>query len=197
MRARLLWSFAALALVVAAGAYVARRDGAGPAGPLPVFYAVDDFSLLERSGRTVRLADLEGKVWIADFVFTRCPGPCPILTREMGRLAVALPEEVRFVSFSVDPEFDTPEVLTTYADACGADANRWLFLTGTKDAVWDLVRDGFRLTVEPEAAGVLHSLRFVLVDRSGRVRGVYTGNDEADLARLRRDARRLLAEPPA
>ncbi len=162
------------------GVTLARRRGAAPVSPgasLPEALRLPDFALLERSGRTVRLADLLGKVWIADFIFTRCPGPCPELTRQMQGLAAALPREARFVSFSVDPTFDTPQVLTTYADSYGADAERWLFLTGERKEVYSLIREGFSLTVEEEPGGVAHSLRFVLVDRAGRIQGWYKGNE--------------------
>ena len=198
-RARLLWALPLLALLVVAGVTLSRRRGAEPDSPgasLPEARKLPDFSLLERGGRTVRLADLLGKVWVADFIFTRCPGPCPGLSLQMKRLADLLPEEMRFVSVSVDPAFDTPEVLTTYADSYGADAKRWLFLTGEKKAVYSLIREGFALTVAEEGEGVLHDLRFVLVDRAGRMRGWYMGNEADDIERLEEDARRLLKEPP-
>ena len=198
-RARLRWIPPLLALLGVVGITLARRRGP-PAGatasPLPESRRVPDFSLLERSGRTVRLADLLGQVWVADFIFTRCPGPCPGLTLQMKRLADLLPEEMRFVSLSVDPAFDTPEVLTTYADSYGADAKRWLFLTGEKKAVYSLIREGFALTVAEEGEGVLHDLRFVLVDRAGRMRGWYMGNEADEIERLEEDARHLLKEPP-
>jgi cytochrome oxidase Cu insertion factor (SCO1/SenC/PrrC family) len=195
----LLWTLPLVALLVAAGAYLGRRpdEGADAADPpLRDPVPVGDFALVERSGRTVRRSDLLGKVWIADFVFTRCPGPCPILTREMKRLANDLPPDVRFVSITVDPEYDTPEVLTTYADSCGAEAGRWLFLTGEKEAVYDLIRKGFSDFVEPEPGGVAHSKRFFLVDRAGGIRGSYMGDDVGQVERLKRDVRRLLREPP-
>lgn len=186
-----------------------------PLEGLQVFDTVPPFSLVERSGKPVTRDDLIGKVWIANFIYTHCPDTCPLQTAEMARLQSALTTEtdLRLVSITVDPQRDTPAVLTQYANRYGADPNRWLFLTGEKAAIYHLAQDGFRLSVvdpEQKADGplfaptpafahhgetekqFLHSARFVLVDRQARIRGYYQSNDEESLQHLRRDARTLL-----
>ena len=117
---------------------------------LQVFATLPDFSLVERDGRLITLADLRGKVWIADFIYTHCTDTCPLQTAEMVRLQADLTTEaeVRFVSITVDPAQDTPEVLTEYAARFGADRERWLFLTGRKHAIYTLAQKGFLLSVE-------------------------------------------------
>jgi protein SCO1/2 len=165
--------------------------GCGHSAP-PVLGTVPPFALTERSGRTVGTTDLRGHVWIADFVFTRCPDFCPLLTARMAELQRSLPagDDLRLVSVSVDPVHDTPEVLRAYAARTGA-GDAWLFLTGPRDDVARLVHDGFKLAFAdngPPGQPITHSDRFVLVDRGLRIRGYYLATDAADLARLRADA---------
>src|SRR5678815_328779 len=105
---------------------------------LPVMNTVPEFTLIERSSREVKSQELAGQIWIADFVYTSCGGICPIMTEKMRKLQDKLPEEIRLVSFSVDPETDTPAVLTEYAKKFGADPKRWLFLTGSREALYAL-----------------------------------------------------------
>jgi cytochrome oxidase Cu insertion factor (SCO1/SenC/PrrC family) len=158
--------------------------------------SVPDFSLVESSGRTVTLRDLQGKVWVADFIFTSCAGMCPMMSGEMQKLAQTLPREVSFVSFTVDPARDTPAVLAEYGKKFGADGRRWMFLTGKRQAIYDLSINGFKLGVDDqqgtEAEPITHSSRFVLVDRAGKIRGYYSGTEEADLTRLAQNAKDLL-----
>ena len=179
--------------------------GSGAAGYLEEsrdYGAVPDFTLTERDGRRVGLGDLRGRFWVADFIFTRCNGICPILTQRMASLARRLPDDdIRFVSFSVDPSWDTPAVLAGYAAASGAEADRWLFLTGPRDEIYRVVGEGFHLSVAeraPEAADdgelITHSDRFVLVDPGGTIRGYYHGADEEAAERLIEDLRRLRGE---
>lgn len=174
--------------------------------PLPSFAAVPPFALTAQDGRQVTLDDYAGKVWIANFVFTECPGPCPMLTSHMRDVQDLLQErtlDVPLVSFSVDPETDTPEVLTEYGKAFGADFSRWTFLTGDKQEIYDLILRGFLLAVSdgavspdlPAAPGIItHSTRFALVDQKGDVRGYYHGEEAAVAAEIVTDAERLLAE---
>ena len=137
-----------------------------------------------------------------DFVFTRCVLVCPILSRVMVRLqeataASGLAENVRLVSISVDPEHDTPGVLEAYAERHGADADRWSFLTGERDAVWSLIRDGFRLLVAPTPDDpvnpIAHTPRVLLVDRDGHIRGMYDGTVPEEVEALERDLLTLAA----
>jgi protein SCO1/2 len=165
---------------------------------LPVLGAVPDFALVERSGRTVRRADLLGAPWVANFIYTTCPGVCPLLSTRMARLQAPgeSPRDVRFVSFSVDPAQDTPEALRAYARRYDADPDRWWFLTGDRAALQALIVDGFRLSVAEQSAAaanpterITHSDRFVLVDRQGQIRGFYRGSEAESLQELRRDLR--------
>lgn len=172
--------------------------------PLPDYGEVPAFSLTERSGRTVQLSDLKGKVWVVDFVFTTCPGPCPMMTSQMKRLQTALKEQsiVRLVSVTVDPETDTPVVLAKYADTYGADPKQWWFLTGTRPAIHALATDGLHLVMEANPSGatvpgqgpIVHSTRFVLMDQQGHNRGYYDSTDPESMHHLVRDVERLLRE---
>jgi protein SCO1/2 len=161
--------------------------------PLPILGTVPPFSLVDHSGSTVAATDLAGRVWVTDFIFTRCPDVCPALTRRLAGLQDEFgsgPDPVRLVSISVDPLHDTPAVLATYAERMGARAP-WLFLTGSRDAVATLLKDGFRVAFAddgPPTAPITHSDRFVLVDRALRIRGYYRGGLAEDIARLRQDA---------
>lgn len=156
--------------------------------------SVADFYLTERSGQPFRRADLMGKIWIADFIFTRCKGPCPMMSAHMQGLQKSLPDEVKLVSFSVDPDYDTPAVLSAYADKYQAQPGRWFFLTAKKSAIYDAIRRNFNLPGQgPDGqGGIVHSDRFVLVDRQGAIRGYYEGTDDAESKRLVEDAKELL-----
>lgn len=188
---------AAAALLLGVMAAIACRR----ADPLPVLGTLPPFSLTERNGHAVAADDLRGQVWVAAFIFTRCPDVCPALTARMAGLRAPLASaspHVRLVSLSVDPAHDTPQVLRDYADRHGAGPD-WWFLTGPRDTVVGLLRDGFRVAFAddgPPSAPITHSDRFVLVDRRLQVRGYYHGNDPAELDRLVADARRLADEPP-
>ena len=167
---------------------------------VPVLGSVPEFSLTEANGTALRRTDLLGKVWVASFVFTRCAEACPLLMRNEARLQPDLPlrDDLRLVSFSVDPDWDTPKVLTEYAHTFGADRSRWLFLTGDKKQVYHLASDGFHLAaVDADPAKempILHSTKLVLVDRGGAIRGYYDSSDPDEMQKLVRDVRQVLAE---
>jgi protein SCO1/2 len=167
---------------------------------LKQYGAVPDFKLTERSGKDVNLAQLRGKVWIADFIYTSCTDTCPLQTAAMANLQkeFAAKSNVQFVSVSVDPERDTPQVLSAYADKHDADRQRWYFLTGQRDQVIKLMRDGFHLSIAalPDSAQdnslIPHSSRFVLIDGQAQIRGYYDSRAMDGLARLRNDIESLL-----
>jgi protein SCO1/2 len=169
---------------------------------LPVLGDVPAFSLTERAGTPLTQDDVRGTVWIADFIFTRCPDVCPMLTTRMHDLQRTLDgttPAIGLVSVTVDPGHDTPDVLQAYATAHGA-APGWRFVTGERDAIARLLRDGFHVAFAddgPPTGPITHSDRFVLVDRELRIRGYYHGSDPDDLHRLADDARRLAANPRA
>jgi cytochrome oxidase Cu insertion factor (SCO1/SenC/PrrC family) len=249
----LLWGLLGVILVAVVGLGVWSLAWQGPlqylfpgasSAQLPVYGSVPDFTLIDQRGRPVQRGDLEGKVWLVSFIFTNCPDECPLMTAEMARLQSDLAhlDDLRFVSISVDPDHDTPAVLSQYAERFNADPNRWSFLTGDKRAIYRLAKEGFRLgivdpteqfrvppvegstlggsesslerpativggqasgwlqhlrdgfrLVEPTAAvadhgranDVLHSTRFVLVDRQVRIRGYYDSREAEALQRLR------------
>lgn len=171
------------------GYSVAQRS---PLEGMGQYGAVPEFSLVERSGKRIGLEQLRGTIWIADFIYTTCEDTCPMQTAEMARLQQELGPQgtVKLLSFSVDPEKDTPAVLSEYAARYGADAERWLFLTGSKDEIINLVQRGFRLSAVTSALDdgvILHSPRFVLIDREAQIRGYYDSRDADALRRLRKD----------
>jgi cytochrome oxidase Cu insertion factor (SCO1/SenC/PrrC family) len=147
-------------------------------GPLP------DFSLMDSESQVVSNKDLEGKFWVASFIFTHCNTVCPQVSGTMARMQEELTgqDDVRLVSISVDPEHDTPSVLKEYAGRYGADPKHWLFLTGDKERVHRLIIKGFlqglqesRVPDEKTGQTITHSPRLVLVDRRGHIRGLFSG----------------------
>ena len=168
----------------------------------PRLGAAPAFTLVSESGRTVTAAEYAGTVWIADFIFTRCGGSCPILSSRMLALSKKTADvpAIRYVSFGVDPEHDTPEVLAAYARDLGADLSRWSFLHGDRPVIRALIKDGFKLAIEDGPADsvepILHSTRFVLVDGEGTIRGYYDGMEQPPVDVLEKDARALAAALP-
>lgn len=161
-----------------------------PTRPLP------DFTFPEAQGGSLSLADLKGKRWLANFVFTRCVGPCPLMTRDVAelhrRVAKSAPDFL-FVTFSVDSSFDTPEVLKKYAETFSADPQRWKFLTGDELAIHDYIRRGFAQFVQPNLGEsrkpgyeVAHSNRAVLVNEDGIPVGTWLMTVPEDVVKLRR-----------
>jgi len=190
------------AAIVIPGAWIAvgRSTSKLDDRPLPVISRVPDFSLIERSGATVTREDLLGKVWVADFVFTSCAGPCPEMTLRMRSLQETLKDtgrDVLLVTVTVDPARDTPAILARYADKYSADPERWLFLTSDDEqAVHDLVLKGFLQALAPatQDSPIIHSTRFVLVDKRGQIRAVHEGLDVDARGQLLHDLDKLLSE---
>ena len=161
---------------------------------------VPHFQLVIQNGRPFESAQLAGKIWIADFIYTTCPGPCPMVSTRMSELQKPLEKtDVHLVSFSVDPEKDTPDVLRGYAEKLHADRERWDFLTGPKSAIYKLSHDGFKLAVSDgsDEAGIpVHSTRMALVDRHGQIRGYYEAIEADAVTKLLADTNHLLREQP-
>ena len=167
--------------------------------PIPEMLPVSDFTLLDQDGEEFSSRQLRGKVWIADLIFTSCPEICPVMSTHMSNLTRRVShDDVRFVSISVDPAVDTPEVLRTYADRYGADTERWTFLTGSVEDVNRVVLRSFRLPMgdrmqrDDGRYDILHTARFLLIDQHGMLRGLYD-TDRAGLDRLEHDIERLRA----
>ena len=169
--------------------------------PPPVLATLPPFRLTDQTGAPFGSAELEGKVWVASFIFTRCTTVCPAITAEMARVQDRtrnLEPAFRLVSFSMDPSFDTPERLAAYARAHRASPRLWTFLTGPEEAVRDAVVKGLKETMGREAPadgnaqGILHGTHLVLVDARGRVRGYYASDAPDAVDRVVRDAALLV-----
>ena len=161
---------------------------------------VPSFQFTNQNGRAFGSAQLAGKIWIADFIYTTCPGPCPMISSRMSELQKPLEKtDVHLVSFSVDPDKDKPEVLRGYAERLQAEPGRWDFLTGPKSAIYKVSHDGFKLAVSDgsDAQGIpVHSTRMVLVDRHGEIRGYYDATEPEAVTKLVADTNHLLREQP-
>ncbi|MCZ6596997.1 MAG: SCO family protein, partial [Planctomycetota bacterium] len=172
------------------GGSAGPRAAAEPEDPV-VFNQLADFELTAHTGRSITRADLAGRPWVVSCIFTTCTGPCPSITRTMQALTGRLEEtDAGFLSITVDPERDTPEVLARYAEAFGAKGD-WLFLTGAGEAeVHELLRSSFAMTVArgdgtgPEGITLTHSSHLAVIDGQGRVRGWYDSQDPAEVRRL-------------
>jgi protein SCO1/2 len=174
---------------------VLGATGCARRAPLPVYGHVPDFVLTSQTGAKFTGKSLAGKVWVADFFFTTCMGPCPRMSSQMHwvQKQVANLPDVRLVSFTVDPENDTPHVLADYAERFRAQPGRWYFLTGSQPVLNTLDRYAFKLG---NVDGTFtHSTLFALVDRRGAIRGYYHTEDGESLDPLIADIRRLAEEP--
>ena len=165
---------------------------------------IPPFVLTDQSAAPFGTPDLDGRVWVANFIFTRCQGTCPQQTAQLIDLQAQLEkasygDQVHLVSISVDPEYDTPQVLREYANAVGANSAHWSFLTGERQEVWTLSKVGFKLGVgdQPSVASspIFHSDKLILVDRQLRVRGLYEGTKESGIIAVLKDIETLIAEP--
>jgi protein SCO1/2 len=185
-RVRLLvWA----ALIVAGVALLAaQRLNGGEQQTVGRLGQVPAFSLTDQAGRTVTERDLRGSLWVANFIFTRCPTACPMLTAKFKALQSELAglKGIRYVSISVDPEHDTPSVLAAYARRFSADTRNWSFLTGPLAEIEKTVIRGFKIHIgkpqpklgDPTLIDIMHGEHFVLVDREGTIRGYYRAEPE-------------------
>ncbi|MDD9951349.1 MAG: SCO family protein [Zetaproteobacteria bacterium] len=163
---------------------------------LPRFGKVRRFQLYSQEGEAFDSAShLEGKVWVASFIFTRCQGPCPMMAQKMAGLQQHLFEKndpTQLVSISMDPDYDTPFVLKAFGDKYAADYQRWTFLTGAKPTIIELAKEVFRVPAGEEPD--MHSTRFILVDSESYIRGYYDAQSGA--AELRKAIQQLSQEQP-
>jgi protein SCO1 len=160
--------------------------------------SVPALQLTNQIGQPFGSAQLGGKIWIADFIYTTCPGPCPMISSRMSELQKPLKKtDVHLVSFTVDPAKDTPDVLRGYAESLHAQPDRWDFLTGPQSSIYEISRNSFKLAISDgsEAAGIpLHSTRMILVDRHGAIRGYYDAAEPDAMTKLLADTNHLLRE---
>jgi protein SCO1/2 len=167
--------------------------GCSSRAKLPVLGSVPPFALTDQSGVAFDSTKLADRVWVADFMFTNCPGPCPRMSSQMRQVQTALAvADVKLVSFTIDPERDTPEALSNYAVRYSARRGIWYFLTGPVETLRHLDRDVFKLgNID---GSLQHSTRFVLMDRKSRVRGYYLTSEPDAIQQLISDAKSLLRE---
>jgi protein SCO1/2 len=170
--------------------------------PLPVLGAVPQLSLVDQANRQVTLGTLRGRPWLADFFFTRCPSVCPRVTARMKEIRARVPaNELRLVSISVDPENDTPAVLSAYAAQYAIRDDDWWLLTGDHHAIANAAENGFHIglsgTADPSKPdfGITHGSHLILVDATGRIRGYYRSFDDDVIELLVRDLARLEEKP--
>ncbi len=164
-----------------------------------VYQKIPHFVLLNQDSVPFDSRQLTGKVHVVDFMFTSCPGICPVMSSQMQRLQEMTKDYLPFqmLSFTVDPDRDTPSTLKAYAKEHRADLKRWMFLTGPMDSIYKVGIKGYYLGMQKdstEPGGYLHSGRFVLVDGKGLIRGYYDGTNVNDVNRLRDDLAVLLKE---
>ncbi len=179
---------------------------------LPIYGKIPSFHLVNQNQQAFSSQDLHGKIWVANFIFTSCRTVCPLLTQRMKGIQDVLQKmaeqnpkiPAHLVSFSVDPERDTPEKLLTFAQKFGVDHQWWTFLTGPLDEVTQTVVQGFKISMGkvpiPTPAGkaspsevfeIVHGEKFVLVDEQGQIRGYYD-SDPSSIQRLVNDLKQLI-----
>jgi len=183
-----MYSWRSIASILALGLVgcIAHAD-------LPSLGAVSSFALTDQSGADFKSDSLAGHVWVANFMFTNCPGPCPRMSSQMHEVQTALAgRDIRLVSLTVDPDRDTPEKLAKYAAFYSATPGVWYFLTGPRDTLNHLGQDVFKLNAVDGSLD--HSTRFVLVDRKSQIRGYYLTSEPDAIQRVIADAKALLRQ---
>ncbi|MEI8133822.1 MAG: SCO family protein [bacterium] len=202
---RILWTVLAVGLIsigiFSLNQWLRKQELVKPTRTLPALGIVPNFTLTKQDRTTLSLADLKGKIWVADLIFTNCEGTCPMLTQAMANLQQSLIKNksgVQLVSFSVDPNTDTPEVLSDYAKHFHANLSSWSFLTGSVAGVYTLAKDGFKLTLDSANADtkepIVHSERLVLIDKQGVIRGYYDGTADDVQTKVLTDIGDLMRE---
>lgn len=166
-----------------------------PDEPPQVYYNVPNFTLIDQDARPLGKEQLSGHPWVADFIYTTCATQCPLMSLKMQSLQRDLPADMKLVSFSVDPQHDTPPVLADYAMRYNAQHGRWFFLTGQANLVYQVISE-MKIGVIPAQTGnpIQHDVHFILVDQLGRVRGAYDSDVPAQIDQLVIDAKRVDAE---
>lgn len=174
---------------------------AGADVPDTLYHAVPDFSFTNQFGENTTMEDFEGDIMVVDFFFTTCPTICPIMTKQMARLQWMLEDaaydDVSFLSHTVNPNNDTPEILLAYGQEEGADFEKWTFVTGDQEEIFEQGFQGYLLSTQEDSGapgGFLHSSMFVLVDRDRHIRGFYDGTSSKEVDDLVTDIKMLKKE---
>ena len=162
--------------------------------PLPVLGGIPPFELLDNFGQPFTEENISGKIWVADLIFTTCAGPCPIMSTEMRSVHKTYleNENIHMVTITVNPDYDSPEVLTEYGNRYDADFDKWHFLTGEYEKIQSLIANGFKMGDIEEI--VFHSTRFALIDPNMNIRGYYMGTESEDVKKLIDDIEILIKE---
>ena len=162
--------------------------------PLPVFGSIPQFEMTNSKGEPFGTNNLTGNIWVADFIFTTCAGPCPIMSAEMADIHRTFLDksDIHTVTYTVNPDYDTPEVLAAYAKRFKADRSQWHFLTAPYEDIQTIITNGFKMGDIEEI--VFHSTKFALIDRNMNIRGYYTGTESEEVKKLKRDIARLNRE---
>jgi protein SCO1/2 len=163
------------------------------------YHTIQNFSFTDQDGKTVTQKDLDGSVYVADFFFTTCHSICPIMSTQMERVYDKFKgnTEVKFLSHTVDPAIDTVEQLKAYSIKHNADAKQWMFVTGSKKALYDVARTNYLLDAQQGDGGpddFIHTQNFALIDKDKRIRGFYDGTDSLEMNKLIKDIDLLLTE---
>ena len=192
MNRKIYFIMGAVILLGAGASWVIQK--ANSSYEIPILKPVPVFSFINQDGDSFTDKDLINKITVLDFIFTSCPGPCPIMTQNMTGLYKDFDqvEEVQFVSITVDPDVDTQGILKQYAKINGVKDDRWQFLTSSIEAIKDLKKNGFMLYAEELPRG--HAIKFVLIDQNGQIRKYFDGTEEASMAVLRKDITNLVKE---
>ena len=197
---QLLWSILAIALLLI-GSFSFISWTHHNIKKLDDFGAVPEFSLTNELGHPVSLETFKGHEWVADLIFTHCTSICPLITSKMYALQQELKDQpdVKLVSFSVDPMHDSPDTLAQYAIAHHANTRQWSFLTGAVPTIYTLAKTGFHLPLDSiggeQTTPIIHSPRFVLIDRNGHMRGYYNGAEDESRTQILSDIETLKDEP--
>ena len=189
--------FLLVVLLLGGAVFMFRKSEQRSTMTEPPIAEVPDFSFTTQEGKTLTKADLFGKVWVVDFIFTRCSGPCPIMTSRMIELAskVAKLPDVKLVSVSVDPVYDTPAVLAQYANNIQADPSQWYFVTGPLNKITAFTQQGMKQTLVSEPGAMPnHSTRFMIVDQTGMIRSYYDVNDPEVIQKILIDVGNLVRQ---
>lgn len=162
--------------------------------PLPILTQVPGFNLTDAQNQKIQAKDLKGNIWVVNFIFTSCGGPCPMLTQKMALIQKRFHHTKNFksVSLTVDPETDVPSILKDYSKKYLADLNKWYFLTGDSQDIQDLMVKGFKIGHAEKP--IFHSNYFVLVDKNLKIRGYYQGDDTKAINQLQKDIQKLITQ---
>ena len=193
-------TFLVAVVLIAGASRLFRNSERRGIDSMPPIGVVPEFHFTTQEGKTLTRADLLGKVWVVDFFFTRCPGPCPVMSARMAEISKELrkAKDVRLVSVSIDPDHDTPQVLSEYATRMNADPTRWIFLTGPPKEIEDFTRKGMLQALAKDPNNIpTHSTRFLVIDREARIRGSRNLDEPELVQKLFMDIGSLLREPKA